>query len=162
MAKVAHKRSSLPERKVWKPILDGRKQHVRFRPMAVALCARALPIGLAADRLRRFGVTPRALLGLFATWFIAAEFALVLRIPIPTSVPRAIIAAMGGATVLSYAFLADLFGAEVAGRGNAALNVFHVAGALALQSMIGLVVEAWPRDVGGHYPADAYAARSAR
>src|SRR5260370_26172915 len=32
MAQVAHKRSSLPKRKVWKPILDARKQHVRFRP----------------------------------------------------------------------------------------------------------------------------------
>jgi phage/conjugal plasmid C-4 type zinc finger TraR family protein len=32
MAPVAHKRSSLPKRKVWKPILDARKQHVRLRP----------------------------------------------------------------------------------------------------------------------------------
>jgi hypothetical protein len=47
------------------------------------------------DRLRRFGVTPRALLGLSATWFIAAEFALVLRIPIATAVPRAMIARNG-------------------------------------------------------------------
>ncbi|MGO8918177.1 MAG: MFS transporter [Stellaceae bacterium] len=126
--------------------------------MAVALCAGALLVGLAADRLRRFGVTPRALLGLFATCFIAAELALVFRVPIATSVPWAVIAAMGGATVLSYAILADLFGTELAGRANAALNLFHVGGAFALQSMIGFVVEAWPRDAGGHYPAPAYAA----
>ena len=125
--------------------------------MAVALCAGALLVGLAADRLRRFGVTPRALLGLFATCFIAAELALVFRIPIATSVLWAVIAAMGGATVLSYAILVDLFGTQAAGCANAALNLFHIGGAFALQSMIGLVIEAWPRDAGGHYPAPAYA-----
>jgi predicted MFS family arabinose efflux permease len=124
--------------------------------MAVALCAGALLAGLAADWLRRFGVTPRALLGLFAACFITAELALVLRIPVAPAVPWAVIAAMGGATVLSYVILAEISGTELAGRANAALNLFHVGGAFALQSLIGLVVEAWPRDAGGHYPAAAY------
>ena len=126
--------------------------------MAVALCAGALLVGLAADRLRRIGVTPSALLGLLAMCFIAAELALVFRVPIAISVPWTAIAAMGGATVLSYAILADCLGTEVAGRANAALNLFHIGGAFALQSMIGFTLEAWPRDAGGHYPAPAYAA----
>ena len=87
-------------------------------------------------------MTPRALLGVFAGCFIAAELALVLRLPVATAAPWAVIAAMGGATVLSYAILADLCGKEVAGRANAALNLSHMVGAFALQSMIGFVVEA--------------------
>jgi MFS family permease len=126
--------------------------------MAVALCAGALLIGLAADRLRRFGVTPRMLLGLFAGCFIAAELAVVFRVPIAPALPWTMIAAMGAATVLSYAILAELFDPEIAGRANAALNLLHIGGAFALQSMIGFVVELWPADPGGHYPAPAYAA----
>jgi len=126
--------------------------------MAVALCVGALLIGVAADQLRRFGVTPRALLVVFAICFVAAELVLVLRVPIAPSVPWAVIATTGAATVLSFAILADCFAPEIAGRANAALGLFHVSGAFVVQSMIGLIIEIWPRDAGGHYPASAYAA----
>jgi MFS family permease len=126
--------------------------------MAMALCVGALLIGVAADRLRRFGVTPRALLAVFAVCFVAAELVLVLRVPIAPSVPWAVIAATGGATVLSFAILADCFAPEIAGRANAALGLFHVSGAFVVQSMIGFIIEMWRRDAGGHYPASAYAA----
>ena len=59
--------------------------------------------------------------------------------------------------MLSYAVLAEYFPKEVAGRANAALNVFHIGGAFALQCLTGLVVQLWPA-VGGHYPAIAYQA----
>jgi hypothetical protein len=65
---------------------------------------------------------------------------------------------MGSATVLSYAILAEYFVKEVAGRANAALNLLHIGGAFALQSGIGLIIQAWPADAVGHYPAAAYAA----
>jgi MFS family permease len=126
--------------------------------MAVALCVGALLIGVAADRLRLFGVTPGALLVVFAICFVAAELVLVLRVPIAASVPWAVIAATGAATVLSFAILADYFAPEIAGRANAALGLFHVSGAFVVQSVFGLIIEMWPRDAGGHYPASAYAA----
>jgi MFS family permease len=126
--------------------------------MAVALCVGALLIGVAADRLRRFGVTPRALLVVFGVNSVAAELVLVLRVPIAVSVPWVVIAATGAATVLSFAILADCFAPEIAGRANAALGFLHVSGAFVIQSMIGLIIEMWPRDAGGHYPAPAYAA----
>jgi hypothetical protein len=59
--------------------------------------------------------------------------------------------------VLSYAALAESFPKELAGRANSALNVLHIGGAFLVQSGIGFVVELWPADGGGHYPADAYA-----
>jgi predicted MFS family arabinose efflux permease len=52
--------------------------------MAVALSFGAILLGIAVDRLRRRGVGPGALLGLVAAVFIAAQFALILRLPIPS------------------------------------------------------------------------------
>jgi MFS family permease len=94
-------------------------------------------------------------LGLVATIFIAAQLALVLRLPLPSYVPWIVVAAVGAGTVLSYAILAEYFPKELAGRANAALNLFHIGGAFVVQYMTGLVVQLWaPTD--GHYPEIAY------
>jgi MFS family permease len=123
--------------------------------MAIALSLGALLWGVAVDRLRRRGVGPGALLGLVAAMFIAAQLALILRLPLPLYVPWIVIAATGAATVLSYAILAEYFPKEVAGRANAALNLFHIGGAFVVQYVTGLVVQFWaPTD--GHYPDIAY------
>jgi len=123
--------------------------------MAIALSLGALLWGVAVDRLRRRGVGPRALLGLVAMIFIAAQLALILRLPLPSYVPWIVVAAVGAGTVLSYAILAEYFPTELAGRANAALNLFHIGGAFVVQYMTGLVVQLWaPTD--GHYPEIAY------
>lgn len=123
--------------------------------MAIALSLGALLWGVAVDRLRRCGVGPRALLGLIAAMFIAAQLALIVRLPLPSYVPWIVVAATGAGTILSYAILAEYFPAELAGRANAALNLFHIGGAFVVQYMMGLVVQLWaPTD--GHYPAVAY------
>ena len=123
--------------------------------MAIALSLGALLWGVAVDRLRRRGVGPGPLLGLVATMFIAAQLALILRLPLPSYVPWIVVAAVGAGTVLSYAILAEYFPKELAGRANAALNVFHIGGAFVLQYMTGVVVQLWT-PVEGHYPEVAY------
>jgi MFS family permease len=123
--------------------------------MAIALSLGALLWGVTVDRLRRRGIGPRMLFGLVATMFIAAQLALILRLPLPSYVPWIVVAAVGAGTVLSYAILAECFPAELAGRANAALNLFHIGGAFVVQYMTGLVVQLWaPTD--GHYPEVAY------
>ncbi|WP_312014536.1 MFS transporter [Bradyrhizobium sp. AUGA SZCCT0283] len=123
--------------------------------MAIALSLGALLWGVAVDRLRRRGVGPRALFGLVAMIFIAAQLALILRLPLPSHVPWIVVAAVGAGTVLSYAILAENFPTNLAGRANAALNLFHIGGAFVAQYMTGLVVQLWaPTD--GHYPEIAY------
>jgi MFS family permease len=123
--------------------------------MAIALSLGAVLLGVMADRLSRRDVRPRVLFGLVATVFIVAQLALILRLPIPSYVPWAIVAAAGAATVLSYAILAAYFSKQLAGRANAALNLFHIGGAFVVQYMTGLVVQFWtPTD--GHYPDIAY------
>ncbi len=115
----------------------------------------ALLFGAAADRLRRRGVGPQALLGFVATTFIAAQLALILRLPVSSYLPWSIVAAAGSGTILSYAVLAEYFPKEITGRANGALNLFHFGAAFAIQYIIGVVVARWP-DQDGHYPGIAY------
>ena len=123
--------------------------------MAIALSLGALLMGLAADRLRRRGVRPQTLLGIVAAVSIIVQLGLILRLPLPSYFAWAIVASVGAATVLSYSILADYFPKELAGRANAALNVFHIAGAFAIQYGIGLVLQCWnPQE--GHYPEIAF------
>src|SRR6267143_3538166 len=123
--------------------------------MAVALSLGAILLGLAADRLRRRGVGPGALLGLVAAIFIATQFALILRLPLPSYLQWAVVAAVGAATVLSFAILAEYFPKELAGRANGALNLFHIAAAFAVQYTTGVVLQHWTPEAG-HYPEIAY------
>jgi ParB/RepB/Spo0J family partition protein len=56
---------------------------------------------------------------------------------------------------LRYATMAEYFPKELAGRANAALNVFHIGGAFVVQYMTGLLVQLWA-PTNGHYPEIAY------
>lgn len=123
--------------------------------MAVALCVGALLIGWAADRLRSRGISLRMLLGCLAALFIAAQLGLIFRCFSSSYVLWAAIAAVGSGTVLSFAILAEYFPKELTGRANAALNVFHMGGAFALQCLTGFVIAAWAKE-DGHYPVFAY------
>lgn len=123
--------------------------------MAVAVSLGALLWGVAADRLRRRGIGPQVLLGFVATVSIAAQFALILRWPLPSYFLWAIVAAVGAATVLSYAILAEHFPKELAGRANGLLNFFHIGAAFVVQSTTGLVLQHWT-PAAGHYPEIAY------
>ena len=125
--------------------------------MAVALCLGALAIGWAADRVRSRGVSLRTLLGSLAALFIAAQLALIFRCFSSSYLLWAMMAAVGSGTVLSFAILAEYFPKELTGRANAALNVFHMGGAFALQCLTGFVIQAWAKD-HGHYPEVAYQA----
>ena len=123
--------------------------------MAIALSVGALVLGIAAEPLRRRGVGPQMLFVLVPATFIVAQLSLILRWPMPSFVPWAVIAAVGATTVLSYAVLADYFPKELAGRANAALNAFHIGVAFVLQVVTGVVVQLWPC-LEGHYPKIAY------
>jgi len=123
--------------------------------MAVALSFGALVLGTIADRVRRRGIGPQGLLAVVAMLFIAAQLTLILRLPLPPSLPWSVVAVVGAGTVLSYAILAEDFPKEVAGRANGALNVFHLGWAFVVQCATGLILEQWPTQ-DGHYPAIAY------
>jgi len=123
--------------------------------MAIALSVGALLLGTVADRMRRRGVAPQGLLAVAATLLIAAQLALILRLPLPPLLPWSIVALLGSGTVLSYAILAEYFPKEAAGRANGALNVLHFGWAFIVQYATGIVLEYWPSH-DGHHPAIAF------
>jgi len=123
--------------------------------MAVAVSVGALLLGFLGTSLRRRNIQPQAVLGAVAVVFIAMQLALILRWPVPSYIPWCFVAAVGAATVLSYAIVADYFPKGLAGRANAALNVFHVGGAFLLQDLIGLIIDNWPIEAA-HHPMIAY------
>jgi MFS family permease len=125
--------------------------------MACALAAGAFVLGSTAHRLRRTGIGQPALLAFASALSVLAQFALVMRWTVPPLVPWLVIAALGAATVLSYAILADTFPKAVSGRANGALNLLHVAVAFAVQAGIGRIVELWP-PTDGRPPLAAYQA----
>lgn len=123
--------------------------------MALGISIGALLLGTMADRLRKRGITNEVLLAAFGGLFMLAELALILRVPLPSILPWAIVSVVGAATVLSYAIIADYFPVEIAARANGALNLLHFGWAFAAQYGIGLIVGHWvPQE--GHYPAIAY------
>jgi MFS family permease len=125
--------------------------------MAVALSLGSLVLGAGAHFLRKYGVRAQEFLLMVAGFFVAAELALILGSPIPSYVLWAIIAILGGASVLTYAILAEFFPSNMIGQANAVLSSCHIAGAFFLQYVTGLVVSLWTSH-GGHYPAQAYRA----
>lgn len=125
--------------------------------MAVVLSLGALLLGVAADRLRRRGLDPQMLFGGVAALFIAVQLALISRWGLPSYVLWCAVAAVGAGTILSYAAVAEYFSKELAGRANAALNVFHIGGACLVQNVTGIVIQHWPMQ-NGHYPVIAYQA----
>lgn len=126
--------------------------------MALALCAGALSLGVVADWLRRQGVRSGELLAAIAGAAMLVQLALALQLPVPPTILWALLGALGSATVLSYAALAEVFPKELAGRANAAMNLLHISAAFVIQAGIGLVVGFWAADAQGRYPAAAYAA----
>jgi MFS family permease len=102
------------------------------------------------------GVRTQSVLAAVGVLFIAAQLALILRLPVPSYLVWAIIGSVGAATVLSFT-LAEYFPSEIAGQANAALNILHIGGAFILQYAIGIIVDIWGSN-GGHYPIIAYQA----
>jgi predicted MFS family arabinose efflux permease len=136
----------------------GRPEIVRHLfVMAIALCAGALLLGIVAECLRRRGIRTQVVLAAVGALFIAAQLALVLRLPVPSYLVWAIVGSVGAATVLSFTILADYFPSEIAGQANAALNMLHIGGAFILQYTIGIILDVWGSK-GGHYPTLAYQA----
>lgn len=123
--------------------------------MSVVLSGGAWLFGTTVHYIRRRGNEAETILAIVAVMFIAAELALVLRVPLPSILPWSLVAIVGTATVVSFAVIADYFPPELAGRANGALNVLHFGFAFLAQYMTGLILEHWATG-DGHKPILAY------
>jgi MFS family permease len=122
---------------------------------AAALSVGALILGFSAHRLRRHGMRAQDVLTAATAIFIAAEFALLLDLQVSSYVLWSIIATLGGASVLTYALIAEYFPPAMIRKAKAALSTCHIAGAFTLQCTIGFLIDRWAGHAG-HYPPIAY------
>ncbi|WP_348637511.1 MFS transporter [Bradyrhizobium sp. ISRA443] len=123
--------------------------------MALGISVGASLLGIVADRLRRRRVQTEVLFAALAVVFVAAELALILRLPFPSLLPWSVVSVVGAASVLSYAIIADYFPTELGARANGGLNLLHFGWAFVVQWSTGLILGQWlPQD--GHYPVVAY------
>jgi predicted MFS family arabinose efflux permease len=123
--------------------------------LAVALCAGSLVAGATAGRLRRSGLSYMHMLAAVAAFSIVAQLSLVLRCNVPALLPWVIIAASGGASVLSFMATIDQFPEQISSRVNAVLNMLQVGCAFFVQSIVGVVLQFWP-NADGHAAVEAY------
>jgi MFS family permease len=123
--------------------------------MSIVLCGGAWLFGTTVHYIRRRGGGAETILAVVAMLFIAAELALILRVPLPSILPWSVVAIVGTATVVSFAVIADYFPPELAGRANGALNVLHFGWAFLAQYGTGLILEQWFTE-DGHKSILAY------
>lgn len=123
--------------------------------MSIVLSGGAWLFGTTVHYFRRRGVGAESILTMVAVLFIAAQSALMLRVPLPSLLPWSVVAVVGAASVVSFAVIADYFPPEFAGRANGALNVLHFGWAFLAQYATGLTLEQWSTG-DGHKPILAY------
>ncbi|MGY4505832.1 MFS family permease [Bradyrhizobium sp. GM24.11] len=135
--------------------LDRASLVARLFIMSIALSGGAWLFGTAVHYIRRRGGGAETILATVALLFIAAQLALILRVPLPSILPWSVVAIVGTATVVSFAAIADYYPPELAGRANGALNVLHFGLAFLAQYATGLILEQWSTS-DGHRPIIAY------
>ncbi|WP_354122570.1 hypothetical protein [Bradyrhizobium sp. LA6.7] len=87
-------------------------------------------------------------MAVLAVLFIAAELALILRVPLPSIMLWCVVAIVGAATMVSFAVMVVYFPPELAGRANGALRVLHFGCAFLAQYATGLILEQWSAEDG--------------
>jgi hypothetical protein len=90
--------------------------------MSIVLSGGAWLFGMTIHHVKRTGLTAETIFAMVAVLFIAAELALILRVPLPSILPWSVVAIIGTATVVSFAVIADYFPSELAGRANGAVR----------------------------------------
>ncbi|NYZ12550.1 MFS transporter [Azospirillum sp. RWY-5-1] len=125
---------------------------------AVAVVGGYLLMGTLAGRAERLGIDGRALAALVSAAFMAVETAMAFAGPGFALAALLLYGLTAPNGTLHYATLSRLFPREMAGRVNTALNLAVFTGAFLMQWLLGVLIDLWPRDALGHYPAEAYRA----
>jgi predicted MFS family arabinose efflux permease len=120
--------------------------------MAVAFLVGALSMGILADRLQKRGVGPlQTMLGLLVLHTLA-QILIVFANPDLGYVGWLILAAVGQAAILSFAWFAARVGAGLAGRANATINFAMFAVAFSAQYAVGYIISLFPPSATGYSP----------
>lgn len=123
---------------------------------AIGFVIGVLGAGAIADRLRRYGVGELTVMTGALLLLMASQAVIVLRITDGMLLTWMVFGATGQLGILAFGYLSAWFGVSVAGRANTALNLIIFGTAFVTQYAIGWIIDLWPQQPGGGYPAEAY------
>jgi sugar phosphate permease len=126
--------------------------------IAAGLMAGFFCMGLAAERLQKWGIDTASTVVGFGVLFMLVQLAILSGMLDAPRTLWALFAFMGTNGSLAYAALSQQFPAAIAGRVNTVLNLFVFVGAFAAQWGIGAIIHLWPQDAGGGFAPEGYAA----
>lgn len=123
---------------------------------AAAMAVGSILTGVLADLLGRRGIPlERVLAGVLLLSFLA-QSTVVFELAPDSPLPWMAFGFFVNAAMLAYPRLARHFPLAYAGRSNAGINVLVFLLAFAIQAVVGWIIELWPADAAGRYPAEAY------
>lgn len=126
---------------------------IHLQWMALGMVAGSACFGLLAESLRRaLGLAPLtiAIAGMFCALLV--EILLAAHAPLPPAILWSAFSFFAGAPIMGYAIVTQQAPPELAGRANTALNLVVFSGSFALQSIIGAVIDLFPRVNAGYAP----------
>jgi len=126
--------------------------------VAASMVAGFVAMGLAAERLSRFGIRPIIVSAAGMALFMLVQVAVVLQWTGAVLPIWMLFGFFGTTGILPYAALSQRFPAELAGRLNTGLNVMVFVLAWAAQWGIGAVIDQWPTTASGGYDPAGYQA----
>jgi MFS family permease len=136
--------------------LDRSAVAERLLVLSVAMTAGFVATGLVADRLRARGVSSLTTMAWGTTISIAALATIAAGVD-PGGVWHWIVFGLfGQVTAIVYPTLSRHFGAAYAGRAGTGNTLLVFIGIFLLQAAMGAIIDLWPRDAAGAYPAHAY------
>jgi len=112
--------------------------------------------GLVTDRLARVGIGLPKVLGASTVLFFGAQLIIIFELDSAGVWPWILFGLVGHMSVLAYAHLSHYFPLEFAGRANTSLNLVVFAGVFVVQYGMGVIINAFPLDVGGGYAHAGY------
>lgn len=124
--------------------------------MAVAMLIGVSLSGVFASALQRLGLSLDGVCGIGAVLNIGIMAAVSFQLTNATYVLWSLVGLFGIMTTVVFAALASHFPQTHVGRAHTAANVLVFSMAFAYQFGIGAIVELWPANPDGSYPATAY------
>jgi MFS family permease len=146
---------------VWLAEMDGYEHGTVVTNLVIMGCAlsTAAPIlGVITKRLRRLNISTSTVLAGAAAAFMLVQLLILGRVPLPAAMLWGGAAIFGSLTGLVYALMAELYPKSKIGRANSVLSLMVQGSGFLMQAGIGFLLDFWPKDATGHYPALAYEA----
>ena len=137
---------------------DGPARAYTLLLYALALMAGSLAIGQAASRAQARGWPPYRVPALCAAGLLVAQIGLILQ---PTGVATVtglwmMFAFCGAGGPAGYIAVGQMYPPEQTGRISTAINMLTLVGAFVLQSLIGVILDLWPRNAADGWDAHGY------